>query len=56
MPILDSVTTMVKRVLGTSNEAMIRRLWPLVEQVRRLEPEFQAADDATLRSRSASLR
>ncbi|MBA2482366.1 MAG: preprotein translocase subunit SecA [Planctomycetes bacterium] len=56
MPILDSVTTMVKRVLGTSNEAMIRRLLPTVDQVKRLEPEMQAADDIALRARSAKLR
>jgi preprotein translocase subunit SecA len=56
MPILDSVTTMVKRVLGTSNEAVIRRLWPLVDQVRKLEGEMQASDDAALRQRGAKLR
>jgi preprotein translocase subunit SecA len=56
MALLDSMTVLVKRVLGTTNEAMIRRLWPLVEQVRQLEPALQAEDDAALRKRSATLR
>ncbi len=56
MPLLDSVTTIVKRVLGTTNEAMIRRLWPVVDQVRKLEPTLQAEDDVALRARSARLR
>jgi preprotein translocase subunit SecA len=56
MPLLDTITTVVKRVLGTSNDAVLRRLWPSVQQVTRLEPGLQALDDSALRERSAALR
>ena len=56
MPFLDTMTAVVKRVLGTSNDAMLRKLWPAVQQVTKLEHEFQQLDDSTLRERSAALR
>jgi preprotein translocase subunit SecA len=56
MPLLDTVTAVVKRVLGTSNDAVLRRLRPTVDQVTRLEAEMQRADDTELRARSAKLR
>jgi len=56
MPLIDSVTTAVRRMLGTTNEVTIRRLWPLVEQTRKLEAGLQTLDDVVLRTRSAELR
>ena len=56
MPFLDTMTAVVKRVLGTSNDAMLRKLWPAVQLVTKLEHELQQLDDATLRERSAALR
>ena len=56
MPFLDTMTAVVKRVLGTSNDAMLRKLWPAVQLVTKLEHELQQLDDVTLRERSAALR
>ena len=56
MPIIDRVTDVVRHVLGTSNEAVLRRLWPTVRAVGKLEAEMQQADDSALRARSAKLR
>jgi preprotein translocase subunit SecA len=56
MPFIDTMTAVVKRVLGTSNEAMLRRLWPTVQQVGRIEGELQREDDTALRARSAKLK
>ena len=55
MAFIDSMTSVVRRVLGTTNEATIRRLWPLVKQVRALEPALQTEDEVQLRARSAKL-
>ncbi len=56
MPLLDSLTSVVRRMLGTTNEAAIRRIWPQVVQARELEPTLAAEDDAVLRARTPKLR
>jgi len=56
MPFIESMTAVVKRVLGTNNEAMLRRLMPIVSQVNAFESELQQADDTALRARSAQLK
>src|ERR1043165_8014477 len=56
MPFLDTMTAVVKRVLGTSNDAVLRRLWPTVQQITKLEHGLQQEDDTALRARSAALR
>ncbi|MBA3685678.1 MAG: hypothetical protein H0W72_10635, partial [Planctomycetes bacterium] len=56
MALIDGLTNVVRSVLGTSNDAVLRRLWPNVHKVNRLEADLQAADDTVLRSRSAALR
>ncbi len=56
MPILDTVTSVARRLLGTTNESMLRRVWPLVHQVRAREAELQGLDDSVLRQRSQALR
>ncbi len=56
MPLIETVTNVAKRLLGTTNEAVLRRVWPTVLEVAKLEPDMQLADDATLRARSKALR
>src|SRR5579862_1001210 len=56
MPFIDTMTAVVKRVLGTNNETMLRRLMPTVMQVGALEAELAQADDTALRARSAKLK
>lgn len=56
MSVLERVTKIVKAMLGTSNEAVLRSYWPMVEKVTALEPEMITLDDAELRRRSHDLR
>ena len=56
MPVLDVITTTVQRLLGTTNDAMVRRLWPTVQKVRALEAALQGEDDTALRARADALR
>src|SRR5271156_6321185 len=56
MPFIDTMTAVVKRVLGTNNETMLRRLMPTVAQVGSFEGELAQADDTALRARSAQLK
>ncbi len=56
MPFIDTMTAVVKRVLGTNNETMLRRLMPTVAQVGTFEAELAQADDTALRARSAKLK
>ncbi len=56
MGFVDTVTVIAKRVLGTTNDAELRKIWPTVHKVRALEPELQRLDDRVLRERSTALR
>ena len=56
MPLLDTMTAVVKRILGTSNDAVLRKMWPTVQQITKLEHGLQTEDDTALRARSAALR
>src|SRR6266540_2654405 len=35
----------LKKIVGDSNDRVIKQMTPLVEEINRLEPEFQALDD-----------
>ena len=39
----------LRRVIGDENERQLRKLWPLVEAINRLEPEMERLSDAELR-------
>ncbi len=46
----------LKQVFGTKNDREIKRILPLVEQVNRLETEFEKLPDAGLHGRTAEYR
>ncbi len=56
MSIVDNVTSLVRSVLGTTNDALLRKLWPTVKAVRALEARFQAMDDTILRAHHGVLK
>jgi preprotein translocase subunit SecA len=56
MSIVDTVTIFARRLLGTTNEAHLRRIWPTVQKVRELDARMRALDDVELRALSAELR
>ena len=56
MTFVDTVTLIAKSLLGTTNEASLRRIWPTVQLVRAQEAKLAALDDVELRKLSAALR
>jgi len=47
---------MLKRVFGSRNDRVIRRLLPLVESVNALEPEFEGLSDEALHRKTGEFR
>jgi len=46
----------LEKVIGTQNAREVKRLWPLVEQINRLEPTIQALSDEQLRAKTEEFR
>jgi preprotein translocase subunit SecA len=46
----------LRRVIGDENERQLRKLWPLVEAINRLEPEVERLTDAELRAKTDQFR
>jgi len=50
------VNWVLQKIIGTHHERARKRLWPVVEQINRLEPDIQKLSDAQLRAKSDELR
>ena len=50
------VQWILQKVLGTHNAREIKRLWPVVERVSRLEPGIQQLSDEELRAKTEAFR
>jgi preprotein translocase subunit SecA len=46
------VNWVLKKILGSKNQREVRRLRPMVEQINRIEKEYQALSDADLQAKS----
>ncbi len=46
----------LRRIIGDENERELRKLWPMVEAVNRLEPQMEALTDAELRAKTDEFR
>ena len=46
----------ISKVIGTTNERELKRLWPIVGKVNVLEPEMQRLSDAELRAKTDEFR
>ncbi len=46
----------LKKIVGDSNDRVIKQMTPLVEEINRLEPEFQALSDAQLGEKTAEFK
>ncbi len=42
----------VKKIVGTQNQRMVRRLWPTVEKINAFEREYQSLSDDALRAKT----
>ncbi len=47
---------MLQRIFGSKNERELKRLWPVVEQIARLEPEISKLSQAELAGKTAEFR
>ncbi|TVR39604.1 MAG: hypothetical protein EA402_14520, partial [Planctomycetota bacterium] len=56
MSVLEVTTRLVKAVLGTSNDSILRGYRPMVNAVNALEAELTALSDQELRARAHALR
>ncbi len=50
LKVLEKIGGVAKNVLGTANERMLREIYPLVQKINSLEPEFQRKPDSELRA------
>ena len=50
------VVGQLKRLLGSSNDRLVKSLQPLVARIGALEPEMKALDDAGLKAKTAEFR
>src|SRR5258705_3156145 len=48
------VNWVLKKILGSKNQREVRRLRPLVEQINRIEQDYQALSDADLQAKSSA--
>ena len=44
---------LVRKIFGSANDRLIKRLQPTVEQINRLEPELVQLTDEALRARTS---
>ena len=54
--VLESLSGIAKSVLGTANERILQGMYPLVQRINALEPEFQRKPDAELRALTDKFR
>jgi preprotein translocase subunit SecA len=47
---------LLKKIFGSANDRLIKRITPLVERINQLEPEFMALSDADLRGKAPAYR
>ncbi|MDA3961319.1 MAG: preprotein translocase subunit SecA [Planctomycetota bacterium] len=55
MALTELLTSVSKKILGTTNEKMVKVYRPFVAKVNALEPQMQQADDGELRTIAAGL-
>ena len=46
----------VKKILGSKNQREVKRLWPIVEKVNRIEAEYQGLRDEDLVAKTAEFK
>jgi len=47
---------LIKKIVGTKNERELKRIQPLVEEIRALEPQYEKLTDAELRARTDEVK
>jgi len=50
------VQTLLKKIFGTKNEREMKRLWPMVDKINALEPQFVSLSDPQLREKTSEFK
>ncbi|PTW50469.1 preprotein translocase subunit SecA [Rhodovulum kholense] len=50
------IGTLTRKIFGTRNDRLVKKVRPLVARINALEPEFQALDDDGLKAKTAEFR
>ncbi|MCW8982636.1 MAG: preprotein translocase subunit SecA, partial [Gammaproteobacteria bacterium] len=50
------VSKLFSKVFGSRNDRLVKRMFKLVEQINRLEPEFEALSDEQLKAKTAEFQ
>ncbi len=53
---LDKIGTVLTRVFGTKSERDLKKVWPIVEEIKSYEDEMKALSDEELKQRTESFR
>ncbi len=51
--IVHKITT---KIFGSANERLLKRLWPVADEINALEPEMERLSDDDLRARTARFK
>ncbi|MBW1823643.1 MAG: hypothetical protein JRI87_03615, partial [Deltaproteobacteria bacterium] len=49
-------TTVIKKVIGTKNEKVLKKLQPLVEEINALEPTLEKLNDNELKAKTGEFK
>jgi preprotein translocase subunit SecA len=53
---MNAIEKAITKVFGSANERLLKKLWPVVAEINRLEPTIAALSDEDLRGRTAAFR
>jgi preprotein translocase subunit SecA len=53
---LNAVSTVIKKIVGSKNERELKRLWPIVAHINSLEPEMAKLTDDQIREKTISFK
>ncbi|MRR06845.1 MAG: preprotein translocase subunit SecA [Deltaproteobacteria bacterium] len=53
---LNAVSTVIKKIVGSKNERELKRLWPIVAQINSLESEMAKLTDDQIREKTISFK
>ncbi|HOP41754.1 MAG TPA: preprotein translocase subunit SecA, partial [Geobacteraceae bacterium] len=53
---INAVSTVIKKIVGSKNERELKRLWPIVERINSLEPEMAKLTDEQMREKTREFK
>ena len=53
---MNAIEKALTKVFGSANERLLKKLWPVVAEINRLEPTIKTLSDEQLRAKTEELR